>query len=108
MPHTQDGLPFAAGSQTSYKAAVAAAVNRKTKTARYIRLLALKRSLTDHEASTATGWPLSSICSIRNGAVSCGLVERGHEERQSPWGRDCATWVLTSAGLAAVEKLQAA
>lgn len=106
MPHTQDGLPFAPGSSTSHKAAVAAAVNRKTKTASYLRLLAERGPQTDHEAATALTVPLSSVCSIRNGAVTCGLVVRGVEERPSPWNRACATWRLTEAGEKVAEQLR--
>lgn len=106
MPHTNLGLPFAAGSHTSHKAAVSAAVTRKTKTARYLRLLAEKGARTDHEAHQALGLPLSSICSIRNNVVDCGLVVRGVEERTSPYGRACATWRLTDAGARAVRALR--
>jgi hypothetical protein len=97
MSYTEQGLPFATGSNTSYKAAVSASARRGVKTAAYLRLLA-EGGRTDHEAAAALGLPLSSVCSIRNGAVDCGLVVRGSEERLSPWGRSCAVWVLTSAG----------
>lgn len=107
-PFTQTGLPFAKGSHTSRKAAIAAAPNRKTKTARYLRLLAERGPLTDHEAHDALGGPLSGICSVRNGAVACGLVVRGVEERSSPWSRACATWRLTEAGELAAANVEAA
>lgn len=108
MAFTQDGLPFATGSSTSHKAAVSAAVNRKTKTARYLRLLATCGPQTDHEAAGALQLPLSSICSIRNNVVDCGLVVRGVDERSSPYGKACATWRLTEAGDRAVTAMREA
>jgi hypothetical protein len=108
MPFTQDGLPFARGSHTSQKAAVAASARRGPKTARYLRLLAEKGARTDHEAAGALNLPLSSICSIRNSAVDCGLVARGAEERPSPYGKACSTWLLTAAGRSAVQKMREA
>lgn len=102
MPYAQ-GLPFATGSHTSRKAAVAASAGRQSKTARYLRLLADRGPLTDHEAREALGGPLSGINSVRNGAMQCGLVRRGDVERSSPWGRSCATWELTTSGSAAVQ-----
>src|SRR5688572_17593250 len=103
MPYVQ-GLPFATGSQTSYKAARDAARSRGAKTARYLSLLSVKGPLTDHEAAAALTLPLSSINSIRNNTVDCGLVERGTLERPSPYGKSCSTWALTTAGRRAVEQ----
>ncbi len=106
MPHTQKGLPFARGSHTSFKAAMKAVAKRGPKTARYLRLLADRGPLTDHEAwaalSTEIRVAFTSMQSIRNGAVLCLLVRRGSEQRESPYGGDCWTWELTRAGLAAV------
>lgn len=76
MP-TAMGLPFAKGSHESYVAAVRAAETRETKTRAYLRLLARRGPLTDHEARASLGYPLSSVNSIRNGAITCGLVEKG-------------------------------
>lgn len=103
MPHTQEGLPFARGSHTSHKAAVSAAANRKTKTARYLKHLAKVGPQTDWEASVALGLPLSSICSIRNNSIHCGLVDRGSTERPSPFGKACSVWYLTIAGRLAIK-----
>lgn len=108
MPFTQYGLPFAKGSHTSHKAAVAAAARRGPKTARYLRLLAERGARTDHEAAAALSLPLSSICSIRNNAVDCGLVVKGIAERPSPYGKACSTWELTEAGSRAVEAMKEA
>lgn len=76
MGYVQEGLPFAAGSHTSYLAAVAERVRRREKTARYLRALeaAGTDGLTDWEAHVATGLQVSSICSIRNACIDCGLV----------------------------------
>lgn len=106
MPYTEMSLPFAKGSHTSRKAAVAASASRQTKTARYLRHLAKAGPQTDWEASIALGLPLSSICSIRNGAIQCGLVERGSTERPSPYGKACSVWYLTVAGRLAVKSMR--
>lgn len=76
MPFTQAGLPFAPGSHTSHAAAAAERVRRREKTARYLRALetAGVEGLTDWEAHVATGLQVSSICSIRNACIDCGLV----------------------------------
>jgi hypothetical protein len=108
MPYTPQGLPFAVGSHTSQKAAAAAAQRRGPKTARYLRLLSERGAQTDHEAAGALSLPLSSICSIRNSAVDCGLVVRGVAERPSPYGKACSTWQLTEAGEAAVRAMREA
>lgn len=104
MGYTEQGLPFARDSHTSHKAAVSAAANRKTKTAKYLRLLSQKGPQTDHESAAALSLPLSSICSIWNNAVDCGLVVRGSEERPSPYGKQCSTWRLTDAGAVAARE----
>jgi hypothetical protein len=89
-------LPFSGRSPIarhhSAQAAEAAAPGRATKTLQYLRLLAEagERGLTDHETVKATGWPLSSVCSIRNG---CGeLVIPSQEPGISPYGRAVTRW----------------
>lgn len=107
MPHTQDGLPFAAESHESYQAAVRAADTRETKTKGYLRFLHRHGPATDHEARVALALPLSSINSIRNGAAKCGLVEKGSETAPSPYGGNpCRRWQLTDAGTAAVRAMK--
>lgn len=98
MPYTEADLPFAAGSHESYAAAEHAAATRATKTAKYLRFLAKHGPRTDHETASYFGWPLSSVTSIRNGTMRCGLVEAGAETKQSPYGLRCRTWQLTAAG----------
>ena len=104
MPYTEVGLPFASGSHESYQAAVQAGATRQTKTSAYLKLLAKRGPLTDHEAAAALRLPLSSINSIRNGAITCGLVEKGSTTAKSPYGKACRKWYLTSQGLAAVQE----
>jgi hypothetical protein len=106
MAYTSQSLPFAAGSHESYQAAVRAEATRETKTRAYIRLLARRGPLTDHEARASLGLPLSSICSIRNGTVKCGLVEKGGYAKQGPYDRACRVWQLTDAGRAASARMQ--
>lgn len=105
MPFT-DGLPFAAGSHESWKAARHARCTRGEKTRAYLKFLRLAGALTDDEVSRQTGWPRSSVCSIRNGAMACGLVERGFTSRPSQYGLPCRTWMLTAAGVAVVKAMQ--
>lgn len=106
MPFTEQGLPFAAGSHESYQAAERQLSSRAVKTRRYLRLLATAGPQTDHEARAYFGWPLSSINSIRNGAMTCGLVQKGSETAPSPYGGSaCRKWELTDAGRAFVATL---
>lgn len=80
MPHldTQPPLPFAGKTprsrQNSYRAAVSAASSRAVKAAKYLAWLKAVQHATDHGAAEHFGWPLSSICSIRNGLLDKGLV----------------------------------
>lgn len=105
MPYTQ-GLPFAADSHESYQAAVRQVSSRAVKTRRYLHYLAVAGPQTDHEAREHFGWPLSSINSIRNGAIMCGLVQKGSATRPSPYGgAACRLWELTEAGFAFVAAL---
>lgn len=105
MPYTEQGLPFVAGSHESYRAAVKATASRETKTKAYLRLLYRRGPLTDHEARAALDLPLSSICSIRNGAKSAGLIEKTELTRTSEYGSPCRCWYLSAAGIAAVKAM---
>lgn len=102
MPYTEQGLPFASGSHESHQAAVSAEATRGRKTRQYLRLLAQRGPMTDHEVRVSTGWPLSSVNSIRNGAMHCGLVEKGGYAKQGPYERSCRVWQLSECGRAAV------
>lgn len=82
MPFTDTGaqpeLPWQGKTprsrQNSYKAAVGAQSTRVWKAAKYLAWLTEVGMATDHGAAEHFNWPLSSICSIRNGLVDRGLV----------------------------------
>jgi hypothetical protein len=80
MPYTDTtpALPFSGRTpisrHNSYKAAVAAQAGRGAKTRRYLDWLREVGDATDHGAAECLGWPLSSVCSIRNALVDDGLV----------------------------------
>lgn len=102
----EDGrrFPFAIGSHTSFKAACAVdRIDRASKTWRYLDLLAEHGTLTDPEVSALTGWPRSSICSIRFAVENAQLVAKSGEQRRSQYGRACEAYRLTDAGKAARE-----
>lgn len=106
MPHTDTGLPFASGSHESYMGAVNAQKGRGQKTVQYLHLLSRRGPTTDHEAAQILKLQISSICSIRNGAIHAGLVEKGSTTKRSPYGGNrCRCWLLSRAGVAAVREL---
>lgn len=111
MPH-QLGIPFSRGSHTSFKAASRQVARRGTKTRLYLRVLFERGALTDHEAhaemSKTTIVAHTGIQSIRAVVIDAGLVRRGREERQSPYGEACSTWELTEAGRKAVAEMTGA
>lgn len=78
MSTPQPDLPFSGKTprsrQNSYLAAVSASSTRIEKSARYLVWLREVGSATDHGAAEHFDWPLSSICSIRNGLVDRGVV----------------------------------
>lgn len=103
MAYSDTDLPFAANSHESWVAAVKAGETRASKTKAYLRFLATHGPAIDHEAASALRVPLSTINSVRNGAMRCGLVERGFTTRLSPYGVQARVWVLSTAGQRAVE-----
>ncbi len=80
MPYTdtQPSLPWTGKTprsrQNSFRAAVSAAETRALKSDRYLAWLSVVKQATDHGAVEHFLWPLSSVCSIRNGLVDRGLV----------------------------------
>lgn len=82
MPFTetnqQPELPWSGkvprSRHNSYKAAVGAQSTRVWKSARYLAWLMDVGKASDHAAAEHFNWPLSSICSIRNGWVDLGKV----------------------------------
>jgi hypothetical protein len=107
MPYTAKDSPYAPGpnGETSHAAAKHADENREQKRRLYLKLLYRLGPLQDHEAAAAYCWPLSSICSIRNGLMLLGLVERGTEKRLTQYGHLAWVWQLTEAGRAAVQAM---
>ena len=103
MPETL-ALPFSGATpisrHRSAQAAQAASSTRVTKTLRYLDLLskAGENGLSDHETVAATGWPLSSVCSIRNGAKRAGLVVPGARVGISPYHQKVVCWVRRCRG----------
>ncbi len=91
-------LPFSGATpisrHRSAEAAQAASSTRVTKTRRYLEWLeqAGEAGLSDHETVRLTGWPLSSVCSIRNGAVRAGLVVPASRVGVSPYGLQVTCW----------------
>ena len=91
-------LPFSGSvpisRHRSAQAAQAASITRVTKTLRYLDLLAHagEDGFSDHETVRMTGWPLSSVCSIRNGAARAGLVVPGARVGVSPYGVKVTCW----------------
>ncbi len=79
MPWTQQGIPWTgaepASQHASWTGAKAAEPTRAAKTKRYVELLKRHGSLTDQQVATITGWPLSSVNSIRNGLGDLVVVE---------------------------------
>lgn len=97
---TQPSLPFSGRTpisrHRSAQAGMAVAAGRVTKSLRYLALLreAGPRGLSDHETHKMTGWPMSSVTSIRNGCG--GLVVPGERVGLSPFGHKVTTWVRTN------------
>jgi hypothetical protein len=98
MPHTnpaQGGLPFsgktAISRHTSYLAALAAQNGREHKRGRYLAWLKANGPATDHQAVDALGFPLSTICSLRNGCLDRAEVT-AHDAVMGAYGRKVTLW----------------
>ena len=87
--------------QNSYLAAVSASAHRGAKRAQYLTWLETVGSATDHGAAEHFRWPLSSVCSTRNGAVDLGYVT-ALGDCLGRYGKRVTVWRLTEAGVAAV------
>lgn len=80
MPYTesQPSLPWSGKTpqsrHCSQQAAVSAAATRVYKSQRYLDWLRRVGRASDHQAADDLGWPLSSICSIRNGLFDRGQI----------------------------------
>lgn len=92
-------LPFSGATpmsrHCSYEAARQAADDRGDKSARYLRWLLRVGCASDHTAAEYFCWPLSSICSIRN-----GLFERGYigvfGSQTGRYGKRVTLWYATA------------
>lgn len=97
MPHTdtQPPLPWSGKTprsrQNSHHAAVSAAETRVYKAARYLTWLRAVKEATDHGAAEHFNWPLSSVCSIRNGLVDLGKVTAIGDAR-GRYGKRVTIW----------------
>jgi DNA-binding IclR family transcriptional regulator len=95
---TPASLPFSGSTPISRhhsaKAAEAARETRLTKTTSLLCLLrTAPRGLTDHDIVRLTGWPMSTVCSVRNGLLRANLIEaRTDEHGLSPYGRTVTLW----------------
>lgn len=82
MPYTDQSLPFSGRSNvsrhSSWTGARAAVETRAEKTKVYAAFLKAFGPKTDQAAAAWLEYPLSSICSIRNGLGSL-VVASGHE-----------------------------
>jgi len=90
-------LPFSGlfpiSRHCGYLAAKSAARMVGAKVIKYRQFLACRDHATDHEAAAFLGWPLSTICSLRNGLVARGLVEPDGIGL-SPYGKNVTRWRL--------------
>lgn len=97
MPYTQQELPWSGRTPLarhhSYLAAAAAGHTRGQKRRDYLRWLTVHGPASDHGAARALQWPLSTICSIRNGVMD--QVEACGSE-VSAYGRPCTRWRVRS------------
>ena len=81
MPWTdsQPSLPWSGNNpttrHTSHQAAVSASDTRVYKSVVYLQWLRRVGRGSDWMAADDLGWPLSTVCSVRNGLVDRGLVE---------------------------------
>lgn len=95
---TTPSLPFQGNTLTSRhcsaQAAISAADTRVWKSAQYLTWLLEVGGATDHGAALHFDWPLSSICSIRNGLVDRGLVEVGGTS-MGRYGKTVTVWQPT-------------
>ena len=62
--------------------------------------------MADHETVAATGWPLQSVCSIRNGVRQ--LLWPSSREAVSPYGRAVTAWRRATESEVALNRSQEA
>lgn len=79
----------------SYLAAKSASATRVTKSLQYLDALqeAGEMGLTDHQIAALFGWPMGTVCSVRNGCIEAGLVvARTDAHSTSPYGKKNTIW----------------
>jgi len=95
-------LPFSGKTQTSrhcsHQAASTAAVGRAAKTMKYLVWLAQVEKATDAGAAEHFNWPLSSICSIRNGLFDRGFIAV-YGVTKSRFNKSVTLWKVSDVGL---------
>lgn len=92
MPITEAGLPFSgntpASRHSSWTGAKRAEETATAKKAEYLDLLQRQGPMTDNEVHDLTGWPLSSVNSIRN---LCGTRVVSHAHVRHYWSSGRST-----------------
>lgn len=84
--------PFLEARETSALAAVAAAPAKARKAAELLRLVdaAGDAGISDPEIARATGWPRSTVCSVRNSVR--GFLAPATRRAVSEYGIACVCW----------------
>lgn len=104
----QPALPFSGKTQTSrhcsQQAAAAASLKRAAKAMKYLGWLASVEKATDAGAAEHFGWPLSSICSIRNGLFDRGCIAV-YGVTKSRFNKSVTLWKVSDVGLAALRRM---
>jgi hypothetical protein len=101
MPFTDShpSLPWSGKTPTSRhcseRAAVTAAQTRTWKMDQYLTYLTRVGRASDHQAADDLGWPLSSICSIRNGWFDRGRIEVAGTI-EGKYGKKVTLWRATT------------
>lgn len=74
MPYTDQGLPFQAGSASSYDGAQVAAPKAGTQKAIVLQAIQEHGPVTDHQIETLTKLPLNIVNARRNALWKDGLI----------------------------------
>lgn len=98
---TQPDLPWSGKTATSrhcsQQAAVSAASTRARKSRIYLAWLASVEKATDAGAAEHFNWPLSSICSIRNGLFDRGCIAV-YGVTKSRFNKSVTLWKVSDVG----------
>lgn len=95
-------LPFSGKTVTSrhcsQQAAASASIGRAAKAMKYLAWLASVEKATDAGAAEHFNWPLSSICSIRNGLFDRGCIAV-YGVTKSRFNKSVTLWKVSDVGL---------